>query len=123
MPPNNYIEIVPENIDKSQEEWEKLDYHTQYYHANEKRQEQMRENQKTRRQRKKKWLRTIKAERGCTNCDEDDARCLDFHHTGTKSATLSNMAGNDASKERMREEMEECVVMCANCHRKEHRKI
>jgi hypothetical protein len=123
MPPKNYIETVPENIDKSQEEWEKLNYHTQYYHANENRQEQMRENQKTRRQRKKEWLRTIKTERGCVNCGEDDARCLDFHHTGKKSETLSNMASNDASKERMRKEIEECVVMCANCHRKEHRKI
>lgn len=57
---------------------------------------------------------------GCTKCPEHDPVCLDFHHTGDdKDMTVSSMLG--MSDTRVRSEIAKCVVLCANCHRKEHR--
>ena len=120
---DTYQEEVPEGVDKSQEEWDDLSYHAQYYYVKEGRKDGIRREENRRRQEKRDWLREIKSEQGCSECSEDDPRCLDFHHVGEKSENLSSMAGNDASKERMKEEMEKCVVICANCHRKKHREL
>ena len=55
---------------------------------------------------------------GCVKCSEKEPACLDFHHLGGKDATVSSMLGmND---ERVEEEINKCVVLCSNCHRKLH---
>ena len=56
---------------------------------------------------------------GCTRCDEKDPACLDFHHLGGKDAKVSSLV--NCSEQRLRAEIEKCIVLCANCHRKEHR--
>jgi len=120
---DTYQEVVPEHVDKTQEEWDKLSYHSQYYHAKDGRKEQVRSQEKDRLEAKRKWVAEIKSNHGCRECDEDDPRCLDFHHTGDKSENVSTMVWDDASKESLRDEISKCVVLCANCHRKKHRKI
>jgi hypothetical protein len=55
---------------------------------------------------------------GCAICGEKEPCCLDFHHLRDKEFVVS--AGVDVSKERLFDEIDKCVVLCANCHRKLH---
>lgn len=56
---------------------------------------------------------------GCLICGEKDIACLDFHHLGDKEFTISSEMRNK-SKEAIQAEIDKCVVLCANCHRKLH---
>lgn len=68
-------------------------------------------------------LAEYKTTRGCRLCGEDDARCLDFHHRNPsrKSFYISTSAPG-VSRVRRMAELKKCDVVCANCHRKLHRK-
>jgi len=63
-----------------------------------------------------------KRSRACCKCGEDDPICLDFHHTNKndKSYTIGGRLGQKWNTLLL--EIEKCIVICANCHRKEHRK-
>jgi hypothetical protein len=55
----------------------------------------------------------------CVDCGESDPVVLDFDHvTGKKRKNVSNLAGEGASIEALKEEIAKCVVRCANCHRR-----
>jgi hypothetical protein len=56
--------------------------------------------------------------KGCSTCNEQDPRCLDFHHIVGKDFCLSQ--GVDYGIKRVMEELEKCICICANCHRKIH---
>jgi len=68
------------------------------------------------------WINEIKQNSGCKFCLEKDHRCLDFHHLNPseKDATIAYMYAADYSIEKIVEEIEKCVVLCSNCHRKLH---
>jgi hypothetical protein len=68
------------------------------------------------------WVYDQKDARGgCSECEEADVACLDFHHdTGEKDDTVARMIVDRRAKEIIREEMQKCIVLCANCHRKHH---
>lgn len=70
----------------------------------------------------RKWVAERKAAEGCATCDETDPRCLDYHHRDSEEKTVkvSQLIVKGASKERIREEIQHCDVLCANCHRREH---
>lgn len=55
---------------------------------------------------------------GCVDCGERDVVVLDFDHEGVKTATISAMARSEVSVTRLKAEIAECVVRCANCHRR-----
>lgn len=76
-----------------------------------------------RRQRLRAWVNDRKASAGCARCGEDDPRCLDFHHrdTGAKEMGISEMVTHGYGTDRLRTEIAKCDVLCANCHRREHR--
>lgn len=59
---------------------------------------------------------------GCCLCPEKDPCCLDFHHRDEeqKRFTISLKWGNGTGWEKIAREMKRCVVLCANCHRKDH---
>jgi hypothetical protein len=67
-------------------------------------------------------LDSVKAQLGCAHCQERDIDCLEFHHTDprTKTRELAQLCKH--SRKRLLEELNKCVVLCANCHCKEHRK-
>ena len=44
---------------------------------------------------------------------------FDFHHVGKKDADPSFLIAN-GSVERIAQEIEQCILLCANCHRIEH---
>lgn len=56
----------------------------------------------------------------CIVCEESDPVVIDFHHRepGGKDFNVAN--GFRYSLERVKAEIEKCVTLCANCHRKVH---
>lgn len=65
----------------------------------------------------KQWKKTLRCER----CGEDHPSCMDLHHINPseKEMSISQMAGL-FSLDKLKKEAEKCIVLCANCHRKEH---
>jgi hypothetical protein len=64
----------------------------------------------------------FKARIGCQNCAEREPVCLEFHHTGAQEKRLGGRSSFAMvlgwSRERMLTELQGCVLLCANCHRK-----
>jgi len=56
----------------------------------------------------------------CTSCGETNPIVLEFHHLDpkTKRNDVSNMATHGYSIESIEKEIEKCIILCANCHRK-----
>lgn len=71
---------------------------------------------------KHRIIRAYKEERGCRNCTERDYRALDLHHIDPSTKHPSLRKGRKLyhlSYDDMFLEFEKCIVLCANCHRKE----
>ena len=66
------------------------------------------------------FINTIKTSKGCSYCGETDFACLDFHHMGEKESEIARAIHNGWSKERLLKEINKCIVICSNCHRKLH---
>ncbi|MDF9747757.1 homing endonuclease associated repeat-containing protein [Natrinema salsiterrestre] len=75
-----------------------------------------------RRSQLRSWVNERKRERGCSQCGVDTVACLDFHHTDetTKQMAVGRMVTFGYGKDALRNEMEKCDVLCANCHRSLH---
>lgn len=77
--------------------------------------------QRSYRSRKLAFIRNYKAEHACHFCGEKNSICLDFHHAnGEKEFDIGSKQARSSGIERLRVEMDKCVVVCANCHRKVH---
>ena len=69
----------------------------------------------------KKWFLRHKGNLECSRCGENHIATIDFHHnSGAKEKNVSKMVANGYSVDRIRIELGKCIVLCANCHRKEH---
>lgn len=102
------------------ETWEELSPHQRWYRKNRERQEGKK---RRRRARLRRWVYEHKRDEcACVRCGEDRPGCLDFHHLDRveKRDSVSNLVVRGFSKEAIREEIEACEVLCANCHRLEH---
>jgi hypothetical protein len=66
------------------------------------------------------WFKEYKSNLVCAKCPENHPGCLDFHHhNGSKESNVSQMVYN-ANISTVLREIEQCIVLCANCHRKLH---
>lgn len=67
----------------------------------------------------KDFVRMLKSS-GCLCCSENDPVALDFHHLDekTKDGNVSDLFRY--GKKKLMREIEKCVILCANCHRKVH---
>ena len=112
---------------KSPEERKKYqkEYHTAYYANN----KEYRDKQKTRTKKRNARIRKINLENRkeylknhpCIDCGENDPVCLDFHHIkGNKKYSIANAVTKGLSWETILIEINKCVVVCSNCHRKRH---
>lgn len=54
----------------------------------------------------------------CTKCGEKDPIVLEFDHQRDKVATVSRLATYGYNPDRIMKEIEKCVILCANCHRR-----
>lgn len=125
MPSNsdlgNYKDSPPEGSGISQERWDELGYDAQYYHYNDKRKNQIRDNQNRRREERNRIISEYKSDESCSVCDEDESKILEFHHTDdNKEFSIGEANGKGVSDERLQQEMEKCILICPNCHRKYH---
>jgi len=79
---------------------------------------------KARREKIQEWLKENKKPLCCSKCSENDPVCMDFHHIdeSEKDFNIGEAITKGYSIKRIETEMKKCVVLCANCHRKEHAK-
>lgn len=94
------------------------EYHREWYHNNKgARREQIKKWQDKRREDWKLYKSTL----SCKICNEKESCCLDFHHLDPtqKDKTLSSIS-HAWGKERLEKELNKCIVLCSNCHRKVH---
>ena len=79
------------------------------------------EKARTYRQKCREDLNDYKNTLKCSICGEDRWWVLDFHHLdpSEKESTVANLAHN-GSIQKVKNEIEKCIVLCANCHRDEH---
>jgi hypothetical protein len=70
----------------------------------------------------RKQLSDYKTTLKCSKCPEAHSACLDFHHIDptTKSFGLGQAIHKQVSWDKIINEIRKCIVLCANCHRKEH---
>lgn len=70
----------------------------------------------------RRWVNYEKRDRGCKRCGCESPGCLDFHHQkeSEKKMDVGTMITYGYGRNSLRTEIEKCVVLCANCHRKMH---
>jgi hypothetical protein len=54
----------------------------------------------------------------CVDCGEDDSLVLEFDHVDNKTANITDLVRREAALERLKNEIAQCVIRCANCHRR-----
>ena len=68
-----------------------------------------------------------KLERGCTHCGyKAHAVALDFHHINRveKTVEVSRVWKTGwKQQEKLKKEIEKCIILCANCHRIEEERL
>ncbi len=69
------------------------------------------------------WFISLKATLFCRRCGFDNPAALDFHHKDPKDKefTIGDAIAQTLSIPRIKREIAKCEVLCANCHRIEHR--
>ena len=93
------------------------EYHKKWYETN-KEKETLRIRQ--RRHDIAQWFAEYKSQLKCVECGEDHVACLDFHHLHDKEDCIYKLVVGGCSRERILKEIEKCLVLCSNCHRKLH---
>jgi heterodisulfide reductase subunit B len=96
---------------------EKLKYKREYYYKNKAKLDEYQINRyKAISKLFQDWKSTLK----CSRCNEDDVACIDFHHVdpSVKEAGVVKMVSK--SIKAIAKELEKCIVVCTNCHRKIH---
>jgi len=68
------------------------------------------------------WWKDYKSTLSCELCPEDHPACIDFHHKDAdeKEETLANAVKRGWSRKRILAEVDKCMIVCSNCHRKIH---
>lgn len=67
---------------------------------------------------RREWYRKYKSETPCVDCGCCfSAECMDFDHVGNKTKQVSHLVTGGYSAEAIRKEMEQCDLVCSNCHR------
>ena len=117
------VQPAPDDVELPDgEEWESLSVDQRWHYRNV---EYNTKRSLQRRSRLRSWVNEQKRASGCRECEETDPRCLDFHHVDPESKTraIGEMITHGHGRESLRAEMEKCVVLCANCHRREHGEV
>lgn len=68
------------------------------------------------------WLDNYKSKQKCSNCPENHPATLDFHHIDPKQKDIgiNSIRCYGWGIEKIEKEIQKCVVLCSNCHRKLH---
>ena len=73
-------------------------------------------------QRNRDFIYSLREELKCTQCGEDHIAVLDFHHSDPeqKEFSISRAISDGVSLSKIQDEINKCIVLCSNCHRKLH---
>ena len=66
------------------------------------------------------WYRKIRADAGCSNCNEDDPVALHAHHIDDSVKQFGISSNLGKPKAILIDELNKCTILCANCHAKAH---
>ena len=82
-----------------------------FYQKNKKRKEKIRE-----------YISSYKKDLCCENCGENHPATLDFHHKSSdeKKFNIGMSVNHGVSLKSIKEEIDKCIILCSNCHRKYH---
>jgi len=83
------------------------------------RKEYFRRHRYNQRMKAKRFVFEIKSRSKC-KCGEQYVACLDFHHKYNKQFTVQQMTVGRFSVDKIKKELDKCVLICKNCHRKLH---
>lgn len=111
-----YIKGNPESAQRNRE------YQRRWLEKNrEVQNERIRANAKQAKARAVEYVIEVKKQ-GCSKCPEKHSACLDFHHVdpSTKVYGISVLVNCNFGLETIKQEIEKCILLCANCHRKLH---
>jgi len=78
------------------------------------------ESDKRQTERNKKIIKDIKEKSCCIKCGESHPATLDFHHINQNEKEFTIAAGLSKSLKSLKKEIDKCIVLCSNCHRKLH---
>ena len=65
-------------------------------------------------------INSIKEGTFCSICNESDISCLDFHHLNSNIKEIAPTNLVNYGLESLIKELNKCIVLCSNCHRKLH---
>lgn len=70
----------------------------------------------------RKYIENIRSSESCKKCGENTDCCLDFHHVNPedKKFEIAVAAAKGVSLKTLNAELDKCIILCANCHRKLH---
>lgn len=66
------------------------------------------------------YVLQYKREHPCVKCGESEVCCLDFHHPDPKEKELTVAKSYNLSFDKLKLEIQKCIVVCRNCHAKIH---
>ena len=70
--------------------------------------------------RNREYVDALKLITPCADCGNSyPPVCMDYHHLGGKKRTVASMIRKNSIKV-IQEEIDKCVLLCANCHRLRH---
>lgn len=91
-----------------------------YKNESNKRKKQVRENAERIKNINREIVSEHKNLNPCFFCGETEHCCLDFHHIDPTQKDKEVSLLISYSTERLKKEIDKCVVLCSNCHRKHH---
>lgn len=92
------------------------EYSKEHYHNNK---ESYLKKNSTHRAKVLSFINNYKTTQKCSICGESRYWCLDFHHIKDKEFNIGSLA-RYTSLNKVKKEIEKCIVVCANCHRDIH---
>jgi hypothetical protein len=89
-----------------------------YYAEHPEQQKRVKTSRNEQREARRQFIWSYLSQNPCVDCGEADIRVLDFDHIrGVKRFNVSGQ-GRAFGMKALQEEIDKCVVRCANCHRK-----
>lgn len=107
---------------KKRSKEEQREYWNNWYKNSPEQHKKAYEKNKISRMKRAAWMVEYKSHCNCLLCNENHISTLEFHHLNPKEKDIdiSNTVRCYYSYKNIIKELEKCVCLCANCHRKIH---